>query len=193
MICGGDELGRTQRGNNNAYAQDNETSWFDWNLDDRRRSLLEFLRPLIDLRKRHPNLRRRKFFQDRRIDPDAPECLVNGGTEQDILWLRPDGKEMTQEEWRAGWVRCIGLLLNGRTLDDVTPMGEPIRDDTFLILFNPHHEPMRFTLPHTRSRNAWELCIDTRSPALARPRNIRSRRFYQLMERSLALFREIRG
>ena len=163
MICGGDELGRTQRGNNNAYAQDNETSWFDWNLDDRRRSLLEFLRPLIDLRKRHPNLRRRKFFQDRRIDPDAPERLVNGGTEQDILWLRPDGKEMTQEEWRAGWVRCIGLLLNGRTLDDVTPMGEPFRDDTFLILFNPHHEPMRFMLPHTRSRNAWELCIDTRS------------------------------
>src|SRR5713101_191103 len=87
MICGGDELGRTQRGNNNAYAQDNETSWFDWNLDDRRRSLVEFIRPLIDLRNRHPNLRRRKFFQDRRIDPDAPERLVNGGTEQDIRWL----------------------------------------------------------------------------------------------------------
>src|SRR5712692_7900959 len=98
---------------------------------------------------------------------------------------------MTQEEWRAGWVRCIGWLLNGRTLDDVSPLGEPSYDDTFLMLFNPHHEPVRFTLPGTRSGTAWELCIDTRSPAVTKPRNIRSRRLYQLMERSLALFREV--
>src|SRR5579863_5447038 len=101
MLSGGDEIGRTQNGNNNGYAQDNETSWFDWNLDDRRRTLLEFVRNLIDLRKSHPNLHRRKFFQDRRIDPEAPERQVNGGAEVDILWLRTDGKEMTQEEWRS--------------------------------------------------------------------------------------------
>jgi isoamylase len=190
MLCGGDELGRTQHGNNNAYAQDNETSWFDWNLDDRRRAVLEFTRLLIDLRKSHPNLHRRKFFQDRRIDPDAPDRTVNGGQEKDIMWLRPDGKEMTQKEWHAGWVRCVGLRLNGRTMDDVNSVGELIYDDTFLVLFNPHHEPVRFTLPQIRTGTAWELCLDTRIPVAARNRKSRSRS-YQLKERSLALFKEI--
>jgi glycogen operon protein len=191
MICGGDEVGRTQHGNNNAYAQDNATSWFNWDLDDRRRSFLEFTHQLIDLRKRHPNLHRRKFFQDRRIDPDAPDRPVNGGAEQDILWLRPDGKEMTQEEWHAGWVRCIGLLLNGRTLDDVNGVGEPINDDTFLILLNPHHEPVRFALPPPHAGTVWELHLDTSGAAAGKSRAARSKRFYQLIERSLALFREV--
>jgi isoamylase len=186
MICGGDEIGRTQRGNNNAYAQDNQIGWFDWNLDARRCGFLEFTRGLIQLRKKHPNLHRRKFFQDRRIDPDAPDWQVDGGQEGDITWLRTDGKEMTQEEWHSGWVRCIGLLLNGRTLDDVNGLGEPIRDDTFLILFNPHHEPVRFTLPPPRPGMEWHLHLDTREAQSAR-----ARRLYLMMERSLALFREV--
>ena len=194
MLCGGDEIGRTQHGNNNAYAQDTELSWFDWTFEknkaDPRRALLEFTRALIALRQNHPNLHRRKFFQDRRIDPDAPGWAVNGGQEQDLLWLRPDGKQMTQEEWHAGWVRCIGLVLNGRTLNDVNEIGEPIRDDTFLILFNPHHEPVRFILPQSRPGTAWELYLDTRSSEPAKPRSLRSRRSYQLIPRSLALFRE---
>jgi isoamylase len=190
MLCGGDEIGRTQNGNNNAYAQDNETSWFDWNLDDRRRTLLEFVRRLIDLRKSHPNLHRRKFFQDRRIDPEAPVRQVNGGTEGDILWLRTDGNEMTQEEWQAGWVRCIGLLLNGRTLDDVNSVGEPIQDDTFLLLLNPHHEVVRFTLPPPRPGTAWDLCVDTSLPDLGKVRRNRFRKYHQLIERSLAVFKE---
>ncbi len=191
MICGGDEIGRTQRGNNNAYCQDNELSWFDWNLDDARKAFLEFTRVMIDLRKSHPNLHRRKFFQDRRIDPEAPDREVDGKTEIDIQWLRTDGKEMAQEEWHTGWVRCIGLKLNGQTLDDVNGVGELIRDDTFLILLNPHHEPVRFTLPGPRDGTAWEVLIDTAcktSPASSKPRRLR--KTYQLIPRSLAVLRE---
>ena len=189
MLCGGDEIGRTQRGNNNAYAQDSELSWFDWNLDEQKSALLEFTKTLIKLRANHPNFHRRRFFQDRRIDPDAPDREVNGGAEQDILWLRPDGQEMTQEEWHAGWIRCFGLWLNGRTLDEVNAVGEPIQDDTFLVLFNPHHEPARFTLPRIHPGTAWELCLDTRS-IIPPKRRLQVRKVYQLLDRSLALLRE---
>lgn len=192
MICAGDTNGRTQHGNNNAYCQDNEISWFDWSMDAEKRSLMDFSRKLIELRRTHPNLHRRKFFQDRRIDPDAPEREVNGGREEDILWIRPDGKEMTQDEWHAGWVRCLGLLLNGRTLDDVNAFGEPIIDDTFLILLNPHHEPVRFVLPRSHQGCHWELVLDTRfSSPEATIRNLRNRRAYQLIDRSLAILREV--
>jgi isoamylase len=190
MLCGGDELGRTQHGNNNAYAQDTEISWFDWNVNESRRALLEFTRRLIQIRKAHPNFHRRSFFQDRRIDPDAPDREVNGGVEQDILWLRPDGKEMTQDEWHAGWVRCFGLWLNGRTLDEVNAVGEPIYDDTFLILFNPHHESVRFTLPRLRPETGWQLCLDTRT-AYAPKRRTQIRKFYQLVDRSMAVLQEL--
>ena len=188
MLSGGDEIGRTQNGNNNAYCQDNAISWYDWRLDPPRAGLLEFVCSMIALRKSHPNLHRRKFFQDRRVDPEAPDREVNGGTQADVLWLRTDGKEMTPEEWGAGWVRCIGLLLNGRTLDDVTPLGEPVHDATLLILLNPHHEPVRFTLPATAPETCWELCIDTRASTVAKL--ARTRKFYSLMPRSLAVFRE---
>ncbi len=188
MICGGDEVGRTQNGNNNAYAQDNETSWFDWDLDPARRSLLHFASRMIELRKSHPNLHRRKFFQDRRIDPEAPDRLVNGASEGDILWLRPDGKEMSQEEWHAGWVRCVGMLLNGRTLDDVNAVGEPICDDTFLILCNPHYEMIRFSLPPLKSGKIWELYLDTRQLLVAKKR--KSRKLYSVMQRSLVVLVE---
>src|SRR5215469_5883536 len=147
MICGGDEIGRTQKGNNNAYAQDNEISWYDWRITDRSKALLEFTRELVKLRRQHPNLHRRKFFQDRPISPATPRRQVNGKAEKDLTWLRPDGGEMTEEEWNAGWVRCIGFKLSGRTLEDVNGVGEPIRDETFMILFNPHHEPIKFYMP----------------------------------------------
>jgi glycogen operon protein len=190
MISGGAEIGRTQHGNNNAYAQDNAMSWYDWNLDQSRRRLLEFTRSLIALRRAHPNLHRRKFFQDRPIDPDAPERTVDGSREPDIHWFRTDGKEMEQEEWHAGWIRCIGMLLNGRTLDDVNGIGEPLLDDTFLILFNPHHEAVRFSLPAPRTGKTWEVVIDTRSYFPPKPRRDRPAKSYQLMERSMALFIE---
>jgi glycogen operon protein len=190
MICGGDEIGRTQGGNNNAYALDNPTGWYDWKLDATRKKLLEFTRRMVELRRVHPNLHRRKFFQDRPIDPGTPERQVDGKAEQDITWLRPDGREMSAEEWSAGWVRCIGLELNGRTLDDVNGIGEPIRDDTFLLLLNPHHEPIRFHMPR-RKGTAWELCMDTagETEKVVVPAD----EAYELTARSMALLRELEG
>jgi glycogen operon protein len=191
MICGGDEIGRSQRGNNNGYAQDNPTSWFDWNLDDRAKSLFAFTARLVEIRRQHPNLHRRKFFQDRSISPgETPGRDVDGRFERDIVWLRPDGNEMTAEEWHAGWVRCIGLRLNGRTLDDVNGLGEPIRDETFLILFNPHTEPIRFYMPRDEGV-AWELTIDSAQPGREEKPVIKAGEPYELIARSTALLREL--
>ena len=167
MIAGGDEIGRTQSGNNNAYAQDNERSWFDWDLDKRRGELLEFTQRLIRIRGAHPNLRRRKFFQDRSIRgtgmhaPGARHPDV-----KDIAWLRPDGAEMTDEDWQASWVRCFGLQLNGETLDEVDERGDPIEDDTLLFLLNPHDESIAFHLPASGPSRRWELVVRTDQPEL---------------------------
>ncbi len=190
MICGGDEISRTQAGNNNAYAQDNAISWYDWNLDDRKKSLLEFTRRLVDLRRQHPNLHRRKFFQDRPINPGSPQRQVDGRTEPDITWLRPDGGEMTPEEWNAGWVRCIGVHLNGRTLDDVNGVGEPIRDESFLIMFNPHHEAIQFYMPKIQGA-AWELLLDSASPERTDKPVFGQGQFFELIPRSTAVLREL--
>jgi glycogen operon protein len=190
MICGGDEIGRTQKGNNNAYAQDNEISWIDWDIDEHRQMLLDFTRRLVALRREHPNLHRRKFFQDRSIDPATPQRRVDGREERDITWLRPDGGDMTPEEWNAGWVRCIGLLLNGRTLDDVNPVGEPIRDESFLMLFNPHHEPILFYMPR-RPGTAWELLLDSAHPDCQDKTIIPAGDAFELIARSTALLREL--
>ena len=138
MICGGDEIGRTQHGNNNAYCQDNEISWLDWELDDENRALLEFTRRLAELRHRHPNLRRPKFFQGR---------TIRGTDVQDLTWLRPDGEQMTDEEWNQPWIRTFGMQLAGGALDVLDEKGDPIKDDSLLLLFNAHDEPVPFTVP----------------------------------------------
>src|SRR5579884_872967 len=152
MICGGDEIGRTQGGNNNAYCQDNEITWYDWNLDAAKLRLLEFTRRLIDLRKQHPNLHRSKFYQDRSIRHSETK---------DIMWLRPDGQEMADDEWGQGWVRCLGLMLNGETLGQVDENGEPVVDESYLILLNCHHEPIDFYLPAAPHDGEWEVLINT--------------------------------
>ena len=191
MICGGDEIGRTQQGNNNAYAQDNEISWYDWHLDDTKEAFLAFTRAMIAFRKDHPNLRRRKFFQDRRIDPEGAEDIeIAGAKVQDITWIRPDGGEMTEDQWNAGWIRCVGVQLSGETLDDVNSAGEPVRDDTFLILFNAHHEPVSFCLPDLRDEQDWELCFDTRSATTVAGTHSAARTEYKLAERSIAVFKQ---
>ena len=191
MICAGDEIDRTQGGNNNAYAQDNQTSWFDWNLDERRCALLEFTRKAVAQRRQHPNLHRRKFFQDREIGPGAAGRQVDGGVEQDVVWVRPDGQQMTAEEWHAGWVRCIGVILNGRTLDDVNAVGEPIEDDSFLLLLNPHGGPIDFYMPKLHDGAAWEVCLDTSKPDMAKRTKVAVSKVYELPPRSAALLREI--
>ena len=153
MLCGGDEIGRTQGGNNNAYCQDNEISWFEWNLDRTRRELLAFTRRVIALRRAHPALRRRQFFYGRRI---------RGSEVKDLTWLRPDGREMGEEEWQNPLTRALGLRMSGDALDEVNARGEPIVDDTFLILINGHHEAIDFVLPAHRRGVRWEPVLDTR-------------------------------
>jgi isoamylase len=179
MVCGGDEIDRTQHGNNNAYCQDSHISWYDWNLNEQRLSLLKFTKKLIALRKRHPNLRRRKFYQDRSIRRSEA---------RDIVWLRPDGGEMTDDEWSAGWVRCLGVMLNGETLDHVDEAGEQILDDTFLVLLNCHHEPIDFYLPSPPKRLKWEVLLYTDKPE-AEPGGlvIRKGKPFPLIRQSLAL------
>jgi isoamylase len=152
MICGGDEMGRTQRGNNNAYCQDNEISWVDWNLSKPQQALLAFTKSLIALRQQHPVFRRRRFFQGRRIR----------GTEvKDISWLRPDGKEMTDEDWAKGYVRCLGVRLDGHAIEEKDSKGKPLLDDTFLMLLNAHHEPRPFTLPAHKRGVRWQPVLET--------------------------------
>ncbi len=193
MICGGDELGRTQDGNNNAYCQDNEISWYDWNLNETRQAFLEFTCRLIAIRRKHPNLRRRKFFQDRSIDPAQKHDRDIGGGKvvKDVAWYRPDGQEMTPGEWCAGWVRCLGLQLSGKTLDQVNQFGQPLFDDTFLFMLNPHHEPIKFYMPKTDEVAEWELMLDTRSPEALMWSRVEPGQAYELIPYSAALMRAI--
>jgi isoamylase len=192
MICGGDEIGRTQRGNNNAYCQDNEISWYDWNIDEAKKTLMEFTCRLIELRRDHPNLRRRKFFQDRAIDPaHKMDRDIGGKRVRDIAWYRPDGEEMTNDEWSAGWVRCLGLQLSGKTLDEVNQFGQPLADDTFLFLLNPHHEPIKFYMPKTDEVAHWELIADSRAPENLLATRLAPGEIYELIPYSAALMRAV--
>jgi glycogen operon protein len=152
MLCGGDEIGRTQNGNNNAYCQDNEISWNNWNLDERKRKLLDFTCGLIAFRRKHPNLRRRKFFQDREVYHPSS---------RDIAWYRTDGQEMTQEQWNTGWMRSLAVMLNGQTLGQVDQMGDPITDDTFLVMLNSFGNCVTYTLPHSPRNRGWKLLMNT--------------------------------
>jgi glycogen operon protein len=152
MICGGDEIARTQLGNNNAYCQDNELSWYNWERAAEQNDLLEFVANLIDLRKQHPNLRRRNFYQDRSI---------RNSTVKDIAWFGSDGHEMSEEEWNAGWIRSIAVLFNGETLGCVDEMGRPLIDDTFLILLNSYHEAVSYKLPPSPHNRGWRNVLDT--------------------------------
>lgn len=151
MLLGGDEFGRTQQGNNNAYCQDDEISWFDWQRDEKQNQLFEFTRKLIHLRRTHPVFRRWKFFQGRRI---------RSSEIKDVMWFNPGGEEISDEEWNSSFVRCLGMLLSGDTDDIVDAHGEPVRDETFLFLVNAYHEPIPFVLPG-EEHLGWELILDT--------------------------------
>jgi isoamylase len=152
MILGGDEMGRTQQGNNNAYCQDNEISWFDWELDDSRRDLLEFTRQVAALRRDHPIFRRRKFFQGQKI---------RGSELEDIRWVRPDGQEMDDDDWETHFVRSFGMLLGGDAMMEWDDRGNRVYDDTFLLLFNGADDSVAFTLPATPRPAHWEPVLDT--------------------------------
>ncbi|PNY82829.1 glycogen debranching enzyme GlgX [Deinococcus koreensis] len=154
MLLGGDEIGRTQGGNNNAYCQDNEISWYDWaSLDE---ELLAFTKKVIGLRKAHPALHRRKFFSGRNI---------RGEDVRDLVWLRFDGQEMTDDDWTNGQTQSMGLFLDGDGLDDIDEHGEPLRDDHLLLLLSASHVDLPFQLPELGGCGAWELLLDTSDDA----------------------------
>jgi glycogen operon protein len=152
MLLGGDEFGRTQQGNNNAYCQDNEISWFDWESVDE--GLLAFTRHVIKLRRDHPVFRRSRWFRGRPL---------RGADVSDIAWFRPDGEQMSDDDWKQGFARSFGIFLNGDALTDVDANGERLRDDSFLLLFSAHHEPLSFTLPPPCFGERWDVVLDTRS------------------------------
>jgi isoamylase len=151
MLCAGDEMGRTQGGNNNAYAQDNEISWLHWDLDDRRHALLDFTRHVIDLQKQHPVFRRKRYFQGRRL---------RGSDVRDLTWLNPDGRQMSDDEWNADWVRTLAVRFGGDALGEVGENGELLRDDTLLLIMNAHADVVPFTLPG-QNGVVWEVLVDT--------------------------------
>jgi len=155
MLLGGDEFGRTQGGNNNAWCQDNEISWLDWELAERNRELLAFTRRLIRLRLDHPAFRRTNFL--------AGQDLEDEGL-PDAWWFRPDGRRMTQHDWHREDGRYVGVFLNGEQLREVDDQGRPLSDDSWLMLFNAHHEDVAFTLPNQRFGSAWCSEIDTSVP-----------------------------
>jgi isoamylase len=156
MLAGGDEVARSQRGNNNGYCQDNELTWFDWNLDPPRERLRSFTSKLIKLRLSHPNLHRRKFFQDREIRQPGEDILV-----KDIAWFNSDGSQVSDENWNSVWSRSIALLLNGQTLEITDEEGKAIMDDNFLLIVNASPEGVEFKLPISPSSHTWTLVMDT--------------------------------
>ena len=152
MLLAGDEMGRTQRGNNNAYCQDNEISWVKWDLSPEDQEQVEFVRKLIALRKRHPVFRKRSFFQGQRI---------KGSGVRDIVWFNPDGKEMSDEEWQQNYARCLGMYLAGQAVGERDTRGQPVKDDDFLLLINAHYEDIGFVMPNHLTIRPWRLVFDT--------------------------------
>ncbi|MGA2354126.1 MAG: glycogen debranching protein GlgX [Terriglobales bacterium] len=185
MIYGGDSIGHTQLGNNNAYCQDNEISWLNWNVSAQDRDLLAFVQRMINLRKKHPVLHRRRFFQGRPI---------KGANVKDVLWLKPNGQEMNEEEWRDPGVRCLGMFLSGQGLDETDERGRKLSDENFLILLNAHHEDAPFTLPEFHPGARWSAWMDTSREAGLRPAETHDASGpYPLQARSLVVLMERRG
>jgi glycogen operon protein len=178
-------MSRTQRGNNNAYCQDNDLSWLDWSLRERNGQLIDFVRGLAELRRRHPLLRRRSFFQGRSIV--GPEI-------KDIVWLNPDGHEMSDQEWGQSFARCLGMVLAGRAIDEQDHRGQPLIDDDLLILMNAHHEAIPFTLPGPQEAAPWHAMLDTHHDSgLAPEGRFRASEIYPLQGRSFVLLIRFRA
>ncbi len=185
MLVGGDEFGRTQSGNNNAYCQDNEVSWFSWEHADWQKELIDYTRRLIQLRREHSVFRRPKFFLGRRI---------RGADVKDIMWFDIDGTEMTDENWNSGYALCMGMMLSGDTMDIRDAHGDPLHDDTFLVLFNAFHEPITFVLAGKKEIH-WELFLDTRHEQafLDQPVTLPSGDDLELLGRSVCVLKLVKG
>ena len=179
MLLGGDELSHTQKGNNNAYCQDNELTWLNWELDDEQREFLEYVKKVTRLWRTQPVLQRRRFFQGR---------AIRGSDIKDISWFDPSGQEMSDEAWSNGFVRCLGVRLAGDLIGEMDERGDQIRGETLLMLLNAHHEAIPFELPLTKTEHRWERLLDTANPDLDSTVYV-EKESYPLQGRSLALFR----
>jgi glycogen operon protein len=182
LITAGDEMGKTQRGNNNAYAQDNEISWLDWNLGEAERRLLEFTARMIHFRHQEPVLQRRRFFLGDHIWDSRMK---------DLAWFRPDGTEMSPEDWQKPFVRSLAFLLGGDATAIVDETGKHIFGEPLLVLLNAHHEPMNFVLPGSEWGVSWEVVAYTGDGMSATGRKVD--RAFELIGRSMAVLLLARG
>jgi glycogen operon protein len=178
MISGGDEMGRTQQGNNNAYCHDNELSWTHWDLTPEQREFLEFTRRLVHFRRNQPVLTRRKYFQGR---------AIRGAGVKDIYWLDPDGQEMTDQAWDASFVPSLGVLMVGDAIGEVDERGRPVKGDTLLLFLNAHHEHVPFHLPKVEASRSWLRVFDTTGATLPEKR-FEGAASYEVQGRSMVLF-----
>ena len=179
MILSGDEMGRTQQGNNNTYCHDDALSWIDWDLPEENKELLTFTQKLIKLLHKHPILRRRNWFYGREI---------HGSGISDIGWFNTDGHEM-EDEWHAGFIKTLTVFLNGEEILASTRQGEKILDDSFLLMFNPHYEPLEFALPEGLRDRRWKLLIDTKEGFVKRRKTYKKEDEVPVAARSLVVLR----
>jgi len=181
MLAHGDEISRTQQGNNNAYCQDNELTWVHWDLTPEQKELLDFTKRVIQIRKSEPVFQRRHFFQGRQLR----------GNLKDLMFLEPSGQEMNDEAWNAGFVRSLGVMLAGDNMDEVDEHGDRVVGHRLLLLLNAHHETIPFAFPALPTGLGWEMTLDTAEPHKD-PYLIRRGVRYDLKGRSTALFKAIR-
>ncbi len=180
MISGGDELSRTQAGNNNGYCQDNESSWYHWDLSPRQAEFLDFARRVSQYRKKHPNFHRHAFYD---ADPDAKHPAKN------IMWFRADGKRMQDKDWQdGGWMRTLGMFMNGAAAEIRDDHGQCAEDTDFLLLLNAHHETVPFRISFELYHGGWKLAFDTSRPMLSVDTEpVGRNRLVKLAARSLVL------
>jgi isoamylase len=178
MLLGGDEIGRTQQGNNNAYCQDNEISWYNWENVDK--PLLDFCQKLIQYRKDHPVFRRRGWFHGRSI---------HGSDVDDIRWFTMQGEQMAEQDWGQGFTKSLGVFLNGTTIPNPNPRGEPVTDDNFYLIFNADHEALQFILPGPDYGTLWIKEIDTETGWLEEPPSLKAGDAVMVAARSLVVLR----
>jgi len=183
MISHGDELGRTQQGNNNGFCQDNELTWIDWkNLDV---DLLAFTRYVSSLRRDHPVFRRRRFFDGLPVGRRGRKGLP------DIAWLRPDGSQMTKQDWGSGFGRAVAVFLNGQGIADRDGRGERVVDDSFVLCFSAHHEHIQFMLPPASYGRNWQVVLDTMNPDVGDEQVLRYRQRVDVGPRALVVLQRI--
>jgi glycogen operon protein len=179
MLCAGDEMGRTQKGNNNAYCQDNARSWVNWSLDEKQTALLEFARTTIALRNEQPVLQRRNFFLG---------ATLEDSRFRDLVWFRPDGHEMKHSDWEQPQLRCLGMFLGGDAIATRGPEGHKLVGQSLLIYFNAQPEMVELTLPGREWEAGWQLALRTAvdGPVEA----LTASHHYRLPGRSLVVFRQ---